>query len=673
MKPLEYISVKLSLCLLLGICYGWISPLSPGQAILTSTISLVVVLLFFQFENYRNGIYFGIATLLAFFFTGVVAVTLAQPKLSPHHYSNNSSLEKGIWVLELKEILKPTPYRQSYLFKVASFNNTSCDGLILGSTRKESKIKNLKVDDRLLFYGKIQPISPPQNPYQFAYDSYMETKGVYDQITLQSENTVQVVNRKSSLGGLAAQLQNKIKTALSSSPIGSKEQGVLRAILLGQRNDLDKGLYQNYKDAGAAHILAVSGLHIGILLLILRAILNPINSLPQGRRFSILLSVLFLWAYALFTGLSPSVVRAVSMFSFVAYAMYLNRPTNAINILALSFSAILLVQPKFLFQLGFQLSYSAVFAIGWVYPMMVQSWVPRNGILKRMWKLFAVSLAAQLGVLPLCLYYFHQFPTAFFITAMVIVPFLGLLLSLGILVIILSGFSLLPDFLALFYDRMIRTINELVELIASQEYLIIREIPFDKPSLVLLYFIIVLFVLSLYKKRFSYVFFLGISLVGLQVWTYYRRTQDRHKEEVILLQQVANSGLLFKKGSELLVMSHDHSKIKNLVKNFELNCFLDTVRPTPLPNSFHIGNDRWVVLDSAGILPPVQESLSGLILTQSPKVHLGRLLELHCPDRIVADGSNYPNEIERWKRTCKTYGVPFYSTAEQGAITLGKL
>ncbi|QBA65010.1 ComEC/Rec2 family competence protein [Muriicola soli] len=673
MKPLEFISVKLSLCLILGICYGWISPLSPGQAIFTSISSILCVLLFFQFENYRKGIYFGIATLLAFFLIGVVTITLAQPKLTPNHYSNKSYSEKGYWVLELKEVLKPTPFRQSYLFRVVSFNDRFCEGLILGSTRKEYKINPLKVDDRLLYYGNIHPVSSPQNPYQFNYGSYMETKGVYDQITLRSENTVQLPAGKSSLHGLAAQLQFRIKDALASSLIGSKEQGVLRAIVLGQRNDLDPGLYQNYKDAGAAHILAVSGLHIGILLLMLRAFFKPIHSLPKGRKISMLLTVLFLWAYALFTGLSPSVVRAVSMFSFIAYAMYLNRPTSAINVLALSFSAILLVEPKFLFQLGFQLSYSAVFAIGWIYPLIIRSWVPRNPILIRLYKLFAVSLAAQVGVLPLCLYYFHQFPTAFFITAMLIVPFLGLFLSLGILVILLSGLSLLPEFLALIYDQMIRTMNLVVELIASQENLIIRNVPFDKPSLILLYSIIILLVLSLYKKRFIYVYFLGMSIIGLQVWSFYCRTEEGKREEIIILQQVANTGLVYQKGRELLVMTHDSTKIKNLVKNFELNRYLDSVRSTPLPNAFRIGKERWAVIDSAGILPEVFGNLRGLILTQSPKVHLGRILEQSCPERVIADGSNFPDEIKRWKRTCRTYGIPFYSTAEEGAITLGKL
>jgi competence protein ComEC len=432
-------------------------------------------------------------------------------------------------------------------------------------------------------------------------------------------------------------------------------------------------LYQDYKDAGAVHILAVSGLHIGILLLIIRFFLKPLMSFRFGRNTSMIVALLILWIYALFTGVSPSVVRAVAMFSFITYALYLNRPTAAINILALSFLAILLIQPKYLFQVGFQLSYSAVFAIGWIYPLLIRFWRPRNGFIKRLWKLFAVSLSAQLGVLPLCLYYFHQFPGAFLISAMLIIPFLGVLLGSGILLVLLASIKSLPDSLALVYNQMIRTMNELIGYIASQENFIIRQIPMDRPGLLLLFVIIILLVLSLQKKKFVYLCFLGISIAGFQGWNLYLLHMNGQKDEVIILHQVASTALLYQKGHVLSVMTNDSVKIKTLVENFELNRLIHSTKSIPVPNSFYLGQDQWLLLDSSGVLPPVKNHIRGLILTQSPRIHLGRILEQNCPDRIIADGSNYPDDISRWRSTCQKYGIPFYSTTEKGALLLGHM
>ncbi|MBT8285566.1 MAG: ComEC family competence protein, partial [Flavobacteriaceae bacterium] len=647
MKPLEFVSVKFSIGLLLGISFGWLFPISQELAILLSTICLIVTLLFFLFENYRKGIYFGVAALLSFVSLGIVAITLAQPKLSPHHYSRDYNQENGFWVIELREVLKPTDFNRRYLFQVLTLNDSATSGLFLGSVQKDDIISDLKVNDRLLYYGKAHPISPPLNPYQFTYDSYMESKGVYDQIYLNPGNSIQLETTGKSLKGWAAQLQLHIKKELSSTPLGTKEQGVLRAILLGQRNDLDPEVYQSYKDAGAVHILAVSGLHVGILLLIIQFFLKPLMYFRFGRSTSMIVTLLILWIYALFTGVSPSVVRAVAMFSFITYALYLNRPTAAVNILALSFLAILLIQPKFLFQVGFQLSYSAVFAIGWIYPLLIRFWRPRNGFIKPLWKLFAVSLSAQLGVLPLCLFYFHQFPGAFLLSSMLIIPFLGILLGLGILLVLLASLKSLPDSLALVYNQMIRTMNELIEYIASQENFIIRQIPMDRPGMILLSVIIILLVLSLQKKKFVYLCFLGISIAGFQVWNLYLLHLNGQKDEVIIMHQVTSTALLYQKGHDLFVLTNDSVKIKTLVENFELNRRIHSTKSIPVPNSFYLGQDQWILIDSSGVLPPVQKNIRGLILTQSPRIHLGRILEQSCPDRIIADGSNYPDDIRR--------------------------
>jgi competence protein ComEC len=152
--------------------------------------------------------------------------------------------------------------------------------------------------------------------------------------------------------------------------------------------------------------------------------------------------------FGIVAGLAPSVVRSVTMFSFVAIGQHLRRSVNIYHTLLGSILLILLVQPKFLFDVGFQLSYLALFFILWLHPLLSRLLEPKNKILKYIWEILSVSFAAQIGTLPLSLYYFHQFPGLFFITNLVIIPLTGFIMGLGVVVMVLAFVNLCPYFLS---------------------------------------------------------------------------------------------------------------------------------------------------------------------------------------------------------------------------------
>ncbi len=670
MKPYDFISVKLSSALILGILIGHVLEISIFSAFLFLAISLLLVVLLYVFEPYRTGIYFGLSILLATNNLGVLAVSLAQPNLWPDHYSKVAFSEEAIWELQLSRVLKSNTFSERYLFEVRSVNGIKSRGTLLASTKKDSQLLRYKVDDILHYWGPIRPVSPPANPHQFAYDKYMATQGVYDQIQLKAENILKRSKGLNSLRGKAASFQSFILGALERTSIENKELGVLQAILLGQRNNLDATVYENYKNAGAAHILAVSGLHIGILLLLLQALLKPLKAIRHGSFIILGLVVFVLWSYAFFTGLSPSVVRAVTMFSFVAYALFLNRPTSIVNILALSVFAILLFYPMFLFQVGFQMSYAAVFAIVWIYPVLMKLWNPRHWFLKRGWQLFAVSLAAQAGVLPISIFYFHQFPGLFFLSNILIVPFLGILLGLGLLVIILSAINMLPNSIALFYNLLLKTMNDLVQWVGEQELFLFEELSMDAVTLILGYILLYFVVIGIQQLRFKWVLNMAICVLSIQLWTFYRAYRSIQKEGIIVVQQMANTGLFYQKGRTLKVMSQDSTRLAYLVSNYAIKEFLGSIQYSPIPNAFSFEDQQWIVIDSSAVFPPKTTRPVILLMTQSPRIHLERLVASVQPEMVIADGSNYPADVTRWKKSCNKIGLPFYSTSEKGAFLL---
>jgi competence protein ComEC len=190
---------------------------------------------------------------------------------------------------------------------------------------------------------------------------------------------------------------------------------VVSALILGQQQDISKEILKDYQYAGAIHILSVSGLHVGFILLFITFLLKPLRKDKLGNTIRLLTIIISLWGFAILAGLSPSVVRSVTMFSFVAVGMYLKRSTNIFHTLLVSMFLILFFQPSFLFDVGFQLSYLSLFFILWLQPVISNLWEPKNKIVSYFWDILTVSFAAQIGAFPLSIFYFHQFPGLFFI------------------------------------------------------------------------------------------------------------------------------------------------------------------------------------------------------------------------------------------------------------------
>src|SRR5690606_28659319 len=266
-------------------------------------------------------------------------------------------------------------------------------------------------------------------------------------------------------------------------------------------------------------------------------ILSPLENLKKGKFIKLILILLLLWSFAIIAGLSASVVRAVTMFSFVAYAMHIKRATNIYNILATSMFFLLLFKPSFLFDVGFQLSYTAVFAIVWIQPVIFKWWAPKLRPVNYLWQLFTVTIAAQIGIIPLSLYYFHQFPGLFFVSNLVIIPFLGIILGFGILVIVLALLNILPGFIADFYGSIIATMNHFIAWIARQEDFLFRDINFNWLLLITSYIFVICFVLMLRQFHPKRIIAVLVSVLILQITFIYNKYESQKNDRFIVFHK----------------------------------------------------------------------------------------------------------------------------------------
>ncbi|SFB66470.1 competence protein ComEC [Flagellimonas taeanensis] len=665
MQQLNFVSIKLTLWVILGIVIGFYADVAPLVP-LACLVLLLPVLFWTGKRQPREGVpYFELATMATSLCLGIFVVGMATSNGMPRHYSGQELAKENLWHLKVREVLKPNPYTQRYIAQVNSVGDNKKQGYMLLVLPSDSTRAKFRVDDEVFVLSRPETIQPPLNPHQFNYKDYLKKQGIHHQIRSNRESIVIKKNPSPTLLGRAQGFREHIISKLKKENFGDDELAVIQALLLGQRDDISESTYENYKNAGAVHILAVSGLHVGILLLLLQFLLTPLERLPKGKTLKLVLIVLLLWTYAFVAGLSPSIVRAVTMFSFLAYSMSLNRPTNSFNIIALSMLSILLVKSLFLFQVGFQMSYAAVFAIVWIYPKLQRFWFPENIVIRKTWQLFSVSVAAQLGVLPISLFHFHQFPVLFFVSNLLIIPFLGLILGLGILVIALALADLLPRFLVVGFNWTIQTMNSIVGWVARQEGFIIKDIPFDAVQLVLGYFIAITLVIYLSRPKWKMALMLFGGMMAFQAWNIWNETQLHQKETLVLAHKSQNTVLLHQTGRNLIILSSDTTNLGSVAQDYAVAERIQNISLSPLKKIYMIDQKKLYIMDSLGLFP-LEKQPDYVLLTQSPKINLGRLLDSIGPKMILADGSNYRNMVHQWQRTCAQKEIPFHYTGEKG-------
>jgi len=290
-------------------------------------------------------------------------------------------------------------------------------GRALGWFEKDSSAGSITTGDILVIPNRFSMIRKYGNPFEFDYRRYMNVNGVYGEtylshgqwyLTGKSKNTNLLV--------YAGRLREYLLKALERNGVSGKEFAVAAALILGYRSELDRETRDTFASTGAMHILAVSGLHAGILYILLHWMLGQLFRIRRDSPVRAVIIISTIWFYALLTGLSPSVTRSATMFSFVAVAGTLRRQTSIFNTLASSAFVHLFFNPWSLFMVGFQLSYIAVAGIVYFQPVISSLLKFRNNLLRKIWTLSTVSVSAQLLVFPLGIYYFNQFPNLFLAT-----------------------------------------------------------------------------------------------------------------------------------------------------------------------------------------------------------------------------------------------------------------
>ncbi|TXD83491.1 ComEC family competence protein [Subsaximicrobium wynnwilliamsii] len=677
MKLLNFTIIKLTVCLVLGILLAEFLKISVATSLyLAASLMLGVGILYVlgRFQN-RSKVWFGALVLLATISLGILSYNLHNQSNFEAHYgrfiSEDPSAEHALQ-LKIRQRLKPSVYHDKYVATVLKVGRNDTKGKILVNIEKDTLSLRLKVDDVLLVSSGFTPLTSPLNPNQFDYKDFLRKQYIDHQLFTEAAHILPISSKRNTIYGYAAAIRLHINQSLKTYDFSPEVLAIINALILGQRQDMSKAIYDSYTNAGAIHILAVSGLHVGLILLLLSIALKPLEHLKHGRLIKAIFIVMLLWSFAVIAGLSASVTRAVTMFSIVAIAMHWKRPTNIYNTLAISMFLLLLFKPTFLFDVGFQLSYTAVFAIVSIQPLVYRLWRPKWKVLDYPWQIFTVTLAAQLGVAPLSMYYFHQFPSLFFISNLAIIPFLGFILGFGILVIILASLKFLPQFLAEFYGGVIDLMNFIVAWVSKQEAFLFKNVPFDGLQVVACYALLICLVIWYRAPKFKTLSFALVAIVVLQMsWLY---TKYHHSENSLIVFHKSRHTLLgIKTGSQFSIAQEFDSTTlakDHIIENFKVGNFIKSSTRDSVKNVYAFRSRHLLVVDSTGIYGVQRFKPDYVLLRNSPRINLNRLIDSIQPKMIIADGSNYKSYVARWKATCTQQKLPIHITSEQGAFVL---
>lgn len=671
MRLLNFTIIKLTTCLVLGILIAFFIEI-PKHVSLYATIFLlfILTLIYFSSKHKRiKNIWFGLVTFVTMIFIGILVTNFHNEKLDENNYTNIDYNKKPI-TFRIRSTLKSGNFNDKYIIEILKIADASVSGKALLNVAKDSINKPLKVDEIYVTSEEFQPITSTINPFQFNYRSYLSKQYVFKQLYVNPKRLLAISTNKHTIYGYADLFRETINIKLKKYNFKPDVLAIINALILGQRQDLSKDIYDSYTDAGAVHILAVSGLHVALILLLLNFALKPLNRFKYGKAITIIILVIFMWSFAIIAGLSASVTRAVTMFSIIAIGMHLKRPTNIYNTLAISIFVLLLFKPLFLFDVGFQLSYLAVIAIVAIQPRLKKLWNPKNFLLEKIWDYFTVGIAAQFGVVPISLYYFHQFPGLFFVANIIIIPFLGAILAIGILIIILALCDFLPQFLADGFGFIISSMNSLMKWLSLQETFLFKDIFFNGWQVITAYIFIVLFIqLTIYKKHewlkltlVSILLFQGVNL-------YNKYTHNTNTLTLFHKSRYTVIGLKKKQKLDVFSDLDSLSQFSNLI-DYKIGNNIKEITANKKPSFIKTKSHTVLIIDSLGVYNLKKIKPNYVLITQSPKINLNRLIDSLKPKQIIADGSNYKSYIARWKATCLKQKIPFHYTGEKGAFIL---
>lgn len=660
--------LRLLIPLLAGVCVGNYSPLCEFWGYCALLLGVLMVLWRFtavDLRSYRFRWVFG-----ALLFALLLALGAYRTQTERSSLGDLTAGDGSLLMAELQE--DPLAKAKSYAVEAWVVDSAMTKGgyRLMLYVAKDSLADDLSRGDRILFPNNLFH-KRFLNPGEFDYEAYLRLKGVSGTCYLPGGKWRRVGHEKSfSLRGAAQEVQRGLLEKLSRYGLQGEEMAVVSAMVLGNRDYMEADLRSSYSATGASHILAVSGLHVGVVFLVMNFLLKLLFR-SRYRLLRIVVLVLALWAYAFVTGLPASVVRASFMLSLVCLGKMVGRTSSVFNTVSASAFFMLLYNPFYLFDVGFQLSYAAVFSI-LVFQSKIKSfYVPKSKWGDWAWSLLSVSLSAQLGTLPIVLFNFHQFANYFWLSGMWVVPLSAVVIYMALLFFALPEVGLLCEWVAKLLSGVAWLMNAGVHGLEQMPFALVDGIRFGGVEVLCAYCVVVSLAMFLYRNDGRWArTLLGSLIVAFLAWGVNGYCLASQEGVAVYNIRGVSAVNRYGVGRNELSCEGDGTRVCDVVSPFWVSHNYPSSATLVEEPLFSLGEKRLYCLRDTSLRgkearQPLQVDV--VVLGKDAISSLSELQALFSFRQLVLDSSNSWRVRRRFRRECEAVGLACHDVVADGA------
>lgn len=676
--------VRLLLAMVAGILVQWQFQADVKVLWFVLVFSIVSVVIFFFipfFNRYRLGFLNGIAACVLFFSIGCLLVWYKDIRHNDQWLGNFYKKKDGIVAILNEPPIEKTKSIKadaavSYIIKDEKL--IPAEGKIILYFKKDSSLQ-LTYGSQIIFKKPLQEIKNSGNPGGFDYKRYSLFHGITHQVYLKPDEFFVLKEKKKNwLNQFLYNTRERVLTILRNNLKGDKELGLAEALLIGYKDDLDQSLVQSYTNTGVVHIIAISGLHLGLIYWLLIKLFKPLQKRNHVKWLRPVLIIAGLWLFSLLAGGQASVLRSAVMFTCIVLGESLSRKTSIYNTMAISAFLLLCYNPYWLWDVGFQLSYAAVLSII-VFMQPIYNWFYfQNKVVDFIWKLNAVTIAAQILTVPLSIYHFHQFPNYFILTNFIAVPLSSIIVLGEILLCVVSFIPAIAMIIGKLLSGLIWLMNSYVERIEFLPFSLWDGLQINLAQMILLIVFaagVSFWLMEKSKAGLKMGLIALLGFIGLRTLSFIQMNQQ---EKIIVYNVPQHRAIDFVSGRNYSFIGDSDLLTDDFIRNFHLKPARILYRMNPAKmiktdeNYISYKGKHILLLDNpvSFIQQASKPTVDLIVISKNPKIYMNNLAASLNIKQVVFDGSTPEWKINYWKKDCDSLHIPYYDVNEKGAFVM---
>lgn len=621
---------------------------------------------------FKKGLYI-LFTNLFLFTLAFESCFLYNAKNNSNHYSHYITSESQSFFATINDI----PVISEKFIKLSVQINSIeankkwhyAEGNTIIYVKNDSVLKPI-LGSNILVNSQFSFVNEPKNPNEFDYKTFLQNRNVFHTVYVKPESlqVISETNNSFSITQLGTKIKAHLVSVLRNSGLSQEAFSICSALLVGYDDEIESGVMQSFSHSGTLHILSVSGMHTGVLYAVLIFIFSIFDKHDRFKKTKFFFVMTFLILFVFITGLSPSVLRAALMLSLILCGKTFYKQGNSYNTLLLSAFLLLLFNPYLIKDVGFLLSYFAVFGIMYFYPILNKLYTFENKILQWLWTSVLISVAATLFTLPISLYFFHQFPIWFVFSNLIIIPISMLVMLGAFLVVLFYKIVFVNQILVYIVNASTAVMLWFAKLTDSPTYGFIDFVSFSKADLVFMTLIIFLGLIVITSKHYKHVVALCLTIIIWLSVSIYSKFEQQDEKELVVFYVKQKSVFAMRVGQNLYANFNDitEKEFQRYVKPYLLTITNLKVVHTKCNVLKLASTSIFNVNQTTPFIP--QLNTNYIVISNDTPLEL--TTNYKTKPVIIADCSNSYKFVKKLKKQCALFDLRFYAIKESGALQI---